>query len=280
MARLGGNTRVTAIVLAVVLAGVAAWALWSYIQGVEARTQQEYAPLDAFVATGPIPAGTTAEAAVAAGLIERRSVPQVAVPEGAIGELTQIEGLVTVVDLVPGEVIVADRFAEAAATTTRRGLREIPPDMEAVSVEVTVPQGVAGFIAAGDQVSIVAEVILPAVEEGPVDPAPEGEEEQAQAPALQPPGDLPLTQYLLQDVEVLAVGRRVVQEGEEAVQPTEQMLMTLALVPADIEKLVFANNNGVLHFTLLPPESPDPEAETLDRPVETPGRTYDSLFDD
>jgi Flp pilus assembly protein CpaB len=66
-------------------------------------------------------------------------------------------------------------------------------------------------------------------------------------------------QYLLQDVEVLAVGRRVVQEGEDQVQQTEQVLMTLALEPEDAERLVFAYNNGSLHFTLLPPESEDPD---------------------
>ena len=271
MARVGVNTRVIAIILAIILAAVAAWALLSYVRGVEVRTQADFEPVDTFVATETIVAGTSAEAATAAGLIEARSVPQVAVPDNAIGTLTQIEGLVAVVDILPGEVIVADRFGDAVAETTRRGLREIPPDQEAIAVEVTVPQGVAAFITAGDQVSIIAELILPGEE--PADDVDDPAEVQEAA-------DLPLAQYLLQDVEVLAVGRRVVQEGEDQVQATEQVLMTLALAPSDAEKLVFANNNGILYFTLLPPESPDPEVEAPERPIETPGRSFDNLFDE
>jgi hypothetical protein len=67
MAKLSSNTRVIAIVLAVILAVVAAVALLSYIRGVETRTQEEFEPVDAFVAAELIPAGTSAEAAVAAG---------------------------------------------------------------------------------------------------------------------------------------------------------------------------------------------------------------------
>jgi pilus assembly protein CpaB len=259
------NTRVIAIVLAVVLAAVAAFALFSYIRGVETRTQAEYEPVDAFVATERISAGTSAEAAVAAGLIEPRAVPQASLPEGAIGSLTQIEGTVAVVDILSGEVIVADRFGDTTAGP--RGLRAIPQDTEAVSVEVGVVQGVAGFISPGDQVSVIAELVIPELQE-------EGQEEAT------PTEGGPVVQYLLQDVEVLAVGRRVIAEGEDQVQQTEQVLMTLALDPEDAERLVFAYNNGSLHFTLLPPESDEPDEPGLQRPIETPGRTFDTIFAD
>jgi pilus assembly protein CpaB len=265
MARLRTNTRVIAIVLAVILAGIAAFALFSYIRGVETRTQEEYEPVDAFVATELISAGTSAEAAVAAGLIEPRAIPQASLPANAIGSLAQIEGTVATVDILPGEVIVAERFG--ATTAGPRGLRPIPQDTEAVSIEVGVVQGVAGFISPGDQVSVIAQLVIPEEQEV-------GEEEAAPAEGG------PVVQYLLQDVEVLAVGRRVIAEGEDQVQPTEQVLMTLALDPEDAERLVFAYNNGSLHFTLLPPESDDPDEPGLQRPVETPGRTFDTILAD
>jgi pilus assembly protein CpaB len=270
MARLRSNTRVLAIILAVILAGVAAYALLSYIQGVETRTQEDFDPVDAYVAADLIPAGTSANAAVAGNLIELRSVPSVAVPPGAVGDLAQLEGTVAVVDILPGEVLVADRFGTDVIAP--RGLREIPQDKEAISIEVGVVQGVAGFISAGDQVSVIAEVTIP---DEPVEVA-DGEE------AAAPPEETEtiFTQYLLQDVEVLAVGRRVILEGEDQVQQTEQVLMTLALDPDEAEKLVFASNNGVLHFTLLPPETEDPETPPLERPVETPGRSVDTIFED
>lgn len=272
MARLRSNTRVMAIVLAVILAGVAAYALFSYIRGVETRTQEDFDPVDAYVASELIPAGTSANAAVAGNLIELRSVPSVAVPEGAVGDLAQLEGTVAVVDILPGEVLVADRFGTDVIAP--RGLREIPQDKEAISIEVGVVQGVAGFISAGDQVSVIAELSIPDELEEPEEPA-EGE---PIAPVEQT--ESIITQYLLQDVEVLAVGRRVILEGEDQVQQTEQVLMTLALDPADAERLVFAWNNGSLHFTLLPPEVDGSEIPPLERPVETPGRSFDTIFED
>jgi pilus assembly protein CpaB len=261
------NTRVLAIVLAVILALVAAVALLSYVRGVETRTQQEFEPVDAFVAADRITAGTSAEAAVAGGLIEQRPIPEASLPEGAIGSLNQIEGSVAVVDILPGEVIIAERFGEAEAV--RRGLGVIPQDAEAVSVEVTVTQGVAGFISPGDRVSVIAQLQLPDEDAQPA--AVEEAEATTQGDAI--------AQYLLQDVEVLAVGRRVQTEGEDQVQQTEQVLMTLALAPDDAERLIFAYNEGQLHFTLLPEESEDPDDPSLERPVDTPGRTYGSIFD-
>jgi pilus assembly protein CpaB len=268
MAKLSSNTRVIAIVLAVILAIIATFALLSYIRGVETRTQEEFEPVDAFVAAELIPAGTSAEAAVASGLIQPRAIPQASLPANAIGALAQIEGTVAVVDILPGEVIVADRFG--ATTAGPRGLRPIPQDREAISIEVGVVQGVAGFISPGDQVSVIAQLQLPADLT-----AAEDEEEEGAAQE-----EITFVQYLLQDVEVLAVGRRVVQEGEDQVQQTEQILMTLALEPEDAERLVYAYNNGSLHFTLLPAESDDPDDPSLERPIETPGRSLDTIFAD
>jgi pilus assembly protein CpaB len=273
MARLRSNTRVIAIVLAVILAAVAAYALFSYIRGVETRTQEDFEPVEAYVAADLIPAGTSASAAVAGNLVEQRSVPAVAVPEGAVGDLAQLEGTVAVADILPGEVLRADRFGTDVVAP--RGLREIPQDKEAIAVEVGVAQGVAGFIAPGDQVSVIAEVVIPEEGAAPAEPV-EGE---AAPPPVEPIQSV-FTQYLLQDVEVLAVGRRVVTEGEDQVQQTEQMLMTLALDPEDAERLVFAWNNGTLHFTLLPPEVEGSEIPPLERPVETPGRSLDTIFED
>jgi pilus assembly protein CpaB len=271
MARLRSNTRVIAIVLAVILAAVAAYALFSYIRGVETRTQEDFEPVEAYVAADLIPAGTSASAAVAGNLVEQRAVPAVAVPQGAVGDLAQLEGTVALADILPGEVLLADRFGTDVVAP--RGLREIPQDKEAIAVEVGVAQGVAGFIAPGDLVSIIAEVVIP--EEAAADAV---EDEAAPPPVEQI--ESVFTQYLLQDVEVLAVGRRVVTEGEDQVQQTEQMLMTLALDPEDAERLVFAWNNGTLHFTLLPPEVEGSEIPPLERPVETPGRSLDTIFED
>ena len=74
--------------------------------------------------------------------------------------------------------------------------------------------------------------------------------------------------------EVLAIGRRVISQDAEGnqqdtVEQTEQVLATLAVEPALAERLTFAYNEGILHFTLLP------EGGEIGQ---TPGATFDTLF--
>lgn len=253
MAR-GGSSRLIAIIIAVVLAIVATVALVSYIRGVETRTQEEVEPVDAFVAAELIPAGTTAEAAAAAGLIEQRAVPRSAVPDGAITSLAQIEGTVAVTDIQPGEIILQARFGEGVVGA--RGLRPIPDDMQAISVDVGVVPGVAGFITPGSFVNMMVQLAVPVGEE---------DEETGETP------EELRVQFIIQNTEVLAVGRRVIQEGEETVQQTENILLTLAVTAEDAERVAFAALNGQLYFTLLP--------EELDAPFDTPGRTFENIFE-
>jgi Flp pilus assembly protein CpaB len=120
-----------------------------------------------------------------------------------------------------------------------------------MAVEVGIPPGVAGFIQAKDRVSILAQLSL----------------------AAGGGQGVPTVRFLLQDIEVLAVGRRVVvtadgqSDGQN--QPQDRVLMTLALRPAEAEKLAFAIFQGQLYFTLLPPGA---------KPVRTPGRTPANAF--
>jgi pilus assembly protein CpaB len=226
VAVLRGNTRLIAIGVAVLLAGVATFALFAYMRGFETRTQEQFEPVDAFVATDVITAGTHAEAATATGLIAPRPVPASAIPSGAITSLTQIEGRVAVTDIQPGEVILAARFAETVQTV--QGLRAIPEDRQAISVQVGIPPGVAGFITSGAEISLIAHISV--------------ESEDGEA-------DFNHAQFLLQGVEVLAVGRRVVAAEGEQVQQTEQILLTLAVTAEEAEKVDFAVFNGDLNFT-------------------------------
>lgn len=259
----GFSFRVLAIILAIVLAAVATLAITSYVDSLQAEREAELQPVEAFVAAQRIPEGTTGEQAVAGNLIERREIPQSIVAPGAITSLSQLEGRVAAVDILPGEQIIGARFVEPQAA---RGLAPIPDDLQAISVEVGIPPGVAGFIQPGDRVSILAQLTAPAPE-GEAEEAEDGTEQEGAA----------RVQFLLQGVEVLAVGQRIVvqqQDGGEQSQVNRgegRMLMTLALSPVDAEKLAFAIFEGQLYFTLLP--------EDQEFPVETPGRTSENAFE-
>jgi pilus assembly protein CpaB len=253
-----GVGRLIAIVAAVVLAALATVAIVTYVRGIEQRAFEDAELVEVFVAQEEIPAGTSAEAASEAGFVARDNAPRATVPDGAVTSLDQLSGLVAQERILAGEVIVRARWADPAAVAAEL---DIPEGFEALAVQVGIPPGVAGFVREGDRVSLIATVETP----GDVVTEEDGT-------VVEEPGEF-LTQYLLQGIEVLAVGqRRVVTEEEQegGQQPTDQVLLTVALQPEDAERMVFAIENASLYFTLLPDDA---------EPVDTPGRTLIDLFD-
>lgn len=246
------NRRIIGLVVALVLAAIATILIVNYVQTADERAREAEELAEVFVAQEDIAAGMSADEAIAQGLIARDEIPSRSVPSGAIAQLGQIEGDIATVDIVQGEVILSQRFG---ATVAEVGSRlDVPEGMQAVSVQVSVVPGVAGFIEPDDTVSVLATL------DNVADP----DDEDAPSATR--------TQYLLQNVVVLAVGQRVVT-GENApriARSDENYIFTLALEAEDVEQLVFANAQGSLTFTLLPDDE-QPE-------VDTPGRTLDNTF--
>jgi len=257
VARLPSATKTIAVVLAVLLAALATFAIFTYVRGIEQRAFDDAELVEVFVAQEEIPAGISSSEASETGLIGRDNRPRAAVPEGAISSLDQIEGLVTADRILTDEVIVRERWIDRAQAA---GAFEIPEGFEALSVETAIPPGVAGFVRAGDRVSLIATIEEPGIATIEED-----------GTTIQEPGEV-RSQYVLQGIEVLAVGQRVVtEEGEDGVQqPTERVLITVALEPEEAERMVFAIENAALYFTLLPDGA---------EPADTPGRTLADLFE-
>jgi pilus assembly protein CpaB len=268
------NRRVIGLLLAIVLAGIATFFLVQYVTSADERAREEEALAEVFVAQADIPAGTTAEAASTQGLIGRDQIAARTVPDGAIGDLDDLTGLVATGPIFPGEIIVAQRFGTTVAQVA--GLLEIPEGLQAVTVEAGVSPGLAGFVQPDDLVSVLASVDLP------VDVPPVQEEGEDAAPPETTASGGFTTQYIVQNVSVLAVGQRVVvpeAEGEQTTgieQSNERYLFTLAMTPDDIEKVVFSTQQGALWFTLVPqPEDEEEEPEVF----VTPGRTLENVFE-
>ena len=181
-----------------------------------------------------------------AGLIERTALPRRAVAAGAVRSLEQLAGRVAAVDLVPGEQLLVARWVGRDQAPGGR-LLAVPEGHQAVSIALDPTRQVAGFVTPGDRVSVVVSLSLPT----------RGRQQRT-------------SRFLLQDVQVLAVGGTA-QEGRRVGQGRNQSLsaVTLAVRPADVERVVFAAENGSLYLSLLPPGQ---------RPVPTRGRTIDNEF--
>lgn len=245
------SRRGVSLIVALVLAAFATAAWVSYVRSIEKRAIDGNATVQVYVAGDVIPAGTTAEQADANKLLVKTGVPKRLVAEGAVTELPQLRGTVASVTIQKGEQILRSRFTSPEQAAR---LLQIPPGLHAMSVEVAAPPGVGGFVQPHDRVSVIAKV----------------ERENSD----------PLVKFLLQDVEVLAVGSRTTvaqpasgsrEAAREETQPTanDRMLLTLAVSPYQAEQLAFAVLEGSVYFTLLPPGS---EA------IGTPGRTAGNVF--
>jgi pilus assembly protein CpaB len=230
------------------LSVVATAALVVYAAGADRRAIANQEPVVVYVARARIPAGTGGEDAQNRGLIERTTLPRRAVAGGAVRSLEQLGGRVAAVDIVPGEQLLAARWVGRGEASGGR-LLAIPEGHQAVSIALDPTRQVSGFVTPGDRVSVVVSLSLPR----------RGRPQRT-------------SRFLLQDVQVLAVGATAQEDrrtGPGQARNQSLSAVTLAVRPADVERVVFAAENGSLYLSLLPPGQ---------RPVPTRGRTIDNEF--
>ena len=227
------QSRVLAILIAVVLALVATGALVVYVNGADRRAIANQEPVAVLVAKETIKAGTSGEDAQNLKLVAPKLVPRESAVVGAFRSWSQLEGKFAAVDIMKGEQLLPTRWV-GADEVEGRGLLPIPDDHQALSIGLDVTRQVAGFVTPGDNVGIV--LTLPGGDGGSK------------------------TRFLLQNVRVLAVGAtalssrtaqggggRVNQKGSQSVTA-----ITLAVKKQYVESVVHAAVDGDIYLTLMP----------------------------
>jgi pilus assembly protein CpaB len=234
------QSRVLAILIAVVLALVATAALVVYVNGADRRAISGQEPRMVWVAAQLIKAGTSGQTARNTGQIKQIPVPNKNVVAGAVLSMPQIENRYAAVDIVAGEQLLLKRWVGAEDVAGRR-LLQIEPGHQALAIEMDMVRQVAGFVTPGDKVSLVLSMKRPA-----------------------PGGDLERSQFLLQNVQVLAVGATALansaaQGGGSRVNQGrgEVAAVTLSIPDERVEQVVYAAENGSIYMTLLPPDAKD-----------------------
>jgi pilus assembly protein CpaB len=234
------QSRVLAILVAVVLALVATAALVVYVNGADRRAISGQEPRMVWVAAQLFKAGTSGQTARNTGQIKQIPVPNKNVVAGAVLSMPQIENRYAAVDIVAGEQLLLKRWVGAEDVAGRR-LLQIEPGHQALAIEMDMVRQVAGFVTPGDKVSLVLSMKRPA-----------------------PGGDLERSQFLLQNVQVLAVGATALansaaQGGGSRVNQGrgEVAAVTLSIPDERVEQVVYAAENGSIYMTLLPPDAKD-----------------------
>lgn len=235
------SRRIIGIIAAVVLAGLGTFTLVLYVRGAEDRALagEQLAPV--YVVRTAVPAGTGADALGTA--IEVEQVPVKVRAADAVTDLSAFAGKVTAVDLIPGEQLLASRLVAPEDRPVAAG-GKVPPGLVEVTIELSPIRAVGGQLRAGDTVAVLSSFepfnLDGAFIEDGGDDAPE-------------PGaagsTTPNTTHIIAQ-QVLVTGVQGVpapaKEGEAEVAPTANLLVTLAVTPADAERVVFTAEFGKL----------------------------------
>ncbi|NND02007.1 MAG: hypothetical protein HKN91_04410 [Acidimicrobiia bacterium] len=237
---------------AILLAAVGTWVIIQYVSNADERALQGQEVVDVLVVDEPIPAGTPV--LEAAAFMSSSQVPlDVRVPN-ALENLDPVRGLVTAVDLLPGEQVVAERFVEEAELVQDFREIELPPGLLELTVTVSAERSVGGSLVPGDLVAVLSSFepfTLDAVE-------PEDEEDlnsflnndgEATTLTLRTPNSTGISVHKALVTRVQQ--NRVTQEdgalaGGSQSLPTSDLLVSLAVAPGDAEQIVFTAEFGAI----------------------------------
>jgi pilus assembly protein CpaB len=237
-----GNRRVLILVIAVALAGLTAFLTFNYANTADKRAFDGAELVDAFLVKKDIPKGFPGERAIDEGYIARESIPKKFLPSSGLTDTQSLRGRVALSALAAGIPVVAGSFVEPSVAMESFAQR-LGKDQQAVTLAVSDVQGVARLVVPGDHVNLM----LTTDKAGTTN----GEKE---------------TQFVLQNVEVLAVGNSTtLQPGEAAAveaaavsagqaKTVDSGLMTFAVPGLDAQRIVNASQTGSIHLTLVPPD--------------------------
>ncbi|MGF9756877.1 Flp pilus assembly protein CpaB [Microvirga sp. 0TCS3.31] len=228
-----------AVALVIALVGTALIVL--YVQGIDKRAVAGQELVEVLAATDTIDPGETVAAAMEAGKFAKRQVRRDDMVDGALSSTGSISDLVSLSTIYAGEQVIAPKFGTMNDT---EGLI-IPDDKVAISVELSDPARVAGFVNPGSDVAIFLSA-------DPIRRFPDGSEQTLP----------PYTRLLLPKVQVIGVGTSSISskttttdDGEQIVEEVPRAILTLAVDQKQAEKVIFAARNAEISFALLSEDS-------------------------
>lgn len=216
------------VFVSLVMGIAAAWAANNWVQSRLGPSGHEAVETDTVIAAAmDIPYGTEIEARH----VKVMTLPRGTAPENAIRETAQIEGMVATADVLRGEILMKDRFAEHGTGSTLAAL--IEKGMRAVTVRVDDVVGVAGFLLPGNRVDVLASRM-------------DSRTRRAN------------TETILKNLKVLAVDQTAQTERND---PVVVRAVTLEMTPVQSEKLVKAKAEGTIQLALRNPLAEEQEEE-------------------
>ncbi|MFP3913576.1 MAG: Flp pilus assembly protein CpaB [Actinomycetota bacterium] len=285
--------RALVLLVALLLAGVAAFAVWSFVENYRDDVEQEREQVVVFRANQAVPEGQDGDLFLQTPMWVEGTDQVADVPENIIATEEElravISGKVAVGPISENEILTTDQWVELTVDITPLA-EQIPSGKQALTVSTDQVRGVNGFIRPGDRINAILTIdiefdLLP--DAAPGFGIPEDDEEGEEGEQEEQSETVSLSRYVLQGIPVLAVDRDVrPQEGEpQEVTVTEEgaegegaaaegevpsTVFTLEVDPEQAERMVYAFEHGSVWLTLVPEDFVE---------VDTNGITINNLFE-
>jgi pilus assembly protein CpaB len=227
--------RLIAVIAAMLLAGVGAVLLLSYVGAADRRAMAGMETVKVLVVEKRIAQGTPGQKLTE--LVTAKTLPVKAVAPGTLSSLEPISGRVATTDLQPGEQLLASRFVDPASLVDPNQVK-IPKGMQQVSIALESQRILGGTLKPGATVGVF--ISLPKEDERP-----------AQT-------NLVLHKVLVSKVEG---GISSAQPDDKAAPPNSaglpegSLMVTLAITAPNAEKIVFGAEHGKIWLSLEPADA-------------------------
>ena len=229
------------LVAAAVVAALGTMLVFLYVRGADARAEQRFETTEVLVATAQIERGEKVADAAAAGKLALQAVPQGSVLPGALATTEGADQEIALTTIYAGEQIVPQKLGDTAVEESRL---PIPDDGDmAMSINLTDPARVAGFVNPGSEVAIFIT-------------------------GTDATTGSPYSSVLLTRVTVIAVGSTTPvtttttttdaqgqEGGQQVVESLPRTLITLSLDQQQMQRVLLAQQQGELSFALLTDKS-------------------------
>lgn len=228
------------LVAAAVVAALGTVLVFLYVRGADTRAEQRFETTEVLVATAQIERGERIADAATAGKLALQAVPQGSVLPGVLVTTEGVDQQIALTTIYAGEQIVPQKLGDTAVEETRL---PIPDDGDmAMSINLTDPARVAGFVNPGSEVAIFIT-------------------------GTNPTTGAPFSSVLLTRVTVIAVGSTTPvttttttegggqDAGQQVVESLPRTLITLSVSQQQMQRVLLAQQQGELSFALLTEDS-------------------------
>lgn len=250
------SSRRTLILIAAIVIGVlAAYAVVTYVGGIEDRANENAERVPVVRVREDIPRGTLGADAIEFDLVETSEIANEFFPATAISPdaLDTIQAKAAVADLAAGQVLVEGMFVDPIDSQITAA-RRIADENVAITISVDNVRGVAGLIVPGDFVNIMVTADTGLCGGGAAEGEEGGGNQQSTAVICR------TSRVLYQEAQVLFIDQSPIPlpgeqagtaEGEAAPSAVNTGLITFQVPPAAAQLLASVSPDG-FYLTLLP----------------------------